>query len=145
MNRRLNRTLRLAAVPLVGLAAAPIAGLIDALILADAARAQDVPGIELCTRETSPDRRVGCLQSNIQYLHGLIAKNAADAQQKLAAATSAVGGLKGEVAALQNEIAAAKSEIAALKAALAAERASVEKLQAAVAKRAPAADKPAAK
>jgi hypothetical protein len=120
-------THRLAAIPLVCLVAGPILG--------DTARAQDVPGIELCTRETSVDRRIGCLQSNVQYLHGLIGKNAADAQQRLAAATSEIGAHKGEIAAL-------KAEIAALKAALAAEHASLEKLQAA-AKRAPA-DKPAA-
>ena len=114
--------------------------------LGDVARAQDVPGIELCTRETSAERRTGCLQSNIQYLHGLIAKSAADAQQKLGAATGEIGALKGEIAAL-------KTEIAALKAALAADHASLDKLQAAAAKRAPdksiadkpAADKPAAK
>jgi len=115
----------------------------------DIARAQDVPGIELCTRETSAERRIGCLQSNVQYLHGLITKSATDAQQKLGAATSEIGALKGEIGAL-------KSEVAALKAALAAEHASLDKLQAAV-KRAPdkpadkpagdkpAADKPAAK
>ena len=104
------------------------------LILAGAARAQDVPGIELCTREPSVDRRVGCLQGNIQYLHGLIGKNAADAQQKLGAAT-------GEIAALKGEVAALKADLAALKAALAAAQASLEKLQAAT-KRPPAADKP---
>lgn len=104
--------------------------------LGGAVRAQDVPGIELCTRETSADRRTGCLQSNIQYLHGLIAKTAADAQQKLGTAANEIGALKGEVAALKNEI-------AALKAALAVAHASIDKLQAAAAKRAPA-DKPAA-
>ena len=121
-------THRLAAIALFCLAAGPILG--------EAARAQDVPGIELCTRESSVDRRVGCLQSNIQYLHGQITKSAADAHQKLVAATGEIGALKGEIAAL-------KSEIAALKAALAADHAGLEKLQAA-AKRAPPADKPAA-
>ena len=106
---------------------------------ADRVRAQDVPGIELCTRETSADRRTGCLQSNIQYLHGLVAKTAADAQQKLGAAASEIGALKGEVAAL-------KAEIAALKAALAADHASLDKLQAAARRPPdkPAAEKPAA-
>jgi hypothetical protein len=47
--------------------------------------AQDVQGIELCTRETRLDRRTGCLQSNVEYLQQLIAKNALDSQQKLAA------------------------------------------------------------
>jgi chromosome segregation ATPase len=110
-------------------------------VIAAPARAQDVQGIELCTRESSADRRIGCLQSNIQYLHGLIGKTTADAQQKLGAAASEIGALKGEIAALKNEV-------AALKAALAAEHAGIEKLQAALARRAPAekpaSDKPAA-
>lgn len=122
------RTACLAAIWLFGLAVG--------LSAHDAARAQDVPGIELCTRETSADRRTGCLQSNIQYLQGLIAKSAADAQHKLGAAANEIGALKGDVAAL-------KSEIAELKAMLAAAQASIGKLQAAAARRAPA-DKPAA-
>jgi len=86
-----------------------------------AARGQDVVGIELCSAEKQMDRRTGCLQSNIDYLHKLITKNAADAQQKLTAANGEVGALKGEVAAL-------KTEIAALKAALAAQQARIDKL-----------------
>jgi septal ring factor EnvC (AmiA/AmiB activator) len=74
--------------------------------------AQDVQGIELCTRETRLDRRTGCLQSNIEYLQQLIAKNALDAQQKLAAANR-------EIAAQKDAVAAAAKEIAALKDALA--------------------------
>jgi septal ring factor EnvC (AmiA/AmiB activator) len=91
------------------------------------ARAQDVQGIELCTRETSMDRRTSCLQSNIGYLQGVIAKNAAEARQKLATATGEIGTLKGDVAALKGEVAAAK-------AALAAVQAHLDKLEAAVAK-----------
>ena len=100
-------------------------------LLAGAAQAQDVKGIELCTHETRMDRRTGCLQSNVEYLHGLIAKTAADAQQKVNAASAEIGALKGEIGAL-------KGEIAALKATVAAAQANVEKLQGS--KRAP--DKP---
>src|SRR5438132_11012428 len=77
-------------------------GLATVLLLAcGAARAQDVQGIELCTHETRMERRTGCLQSNIDYLHRLIAKNAADAQQKLNAAAAEIGALKAALAALQ--------------------------------------------
>ena len=103
------------------------------------ARAQDVPGIELCTHETSMERRTGCLQSNVQYLQALIAKNAAAAQQKLNAAAGEIGALKGEVAGL-------KSEVAALKGAIAALQTRLDRL--AAPKRAPSvppAEKPAAK
>jgi septal ring factor EnvC (AmiA/AmiB activator) len=109
--------------------------------LAGAARAQDVVGIELCSAEKQMDRRTGCLQSNIDYLHKLIAKNAADAQQKLNAANGEVGALKSEVTAL-------KTELAALKAALAAQQTRIDKLQPpkpAVPLDKPAPDKPAAK
>ena len=106
------------------------------LALPGAARAQDVVGIELCSAEKQMDRRTGCLQSNIDYLHKLITKNAADAQQKLNAANGEVGTLKSEVAAL-------KTEIAALKAALAAQQARIDKLQ--PPKPAVPLDKPAAK
>ena len=108
------------------------------LVVTAQARAQDVPGIELCTRETGIERRTGCLQSNVEYLHGLITKNAADTQQKLKAAAGEIGALKAEIAAL-------KGQIAAINAALAAAQASLQKLQAAVAKREAPADKPAAK
>jgi len=75
--------------------------LIGLLVLCDAARAQDIPGMELCTRETKMDRRTGCLQSNVEYLHQMIRKNAADAQQKLSAANSEIVALKAALASLQ--------------------------------------------
>jgi endonuclease/exonuclease/phosphatase (EEP) superfamily protein YafD len=96
-------------------------GCLAVLLLAGSlARAQDVTGIELCTHESRMDRRTGCLQSNVDYLHKLIAKNAADAQQKLSAAA-------GEISAL-------KATVATLQAAVAAQQASVDKLQAAAKK-----------
>jgi hypothetical protein len=99
--------------------------LVGVLLLAGGvARAQDVPGIELCTQETRMDRRTGCLQSNVDYLQKLIAKTAADAQQKLNAAASEIGALKAAVATLQ---------------------ASVDKLQAAAKKPDAPASKPDAK
>jgi len=102
-------------------------GCLAVLLLAGSlARAQDVAGIELCTHESRMDRRTGCLQSNVDYLHKLISKNAADAQQKLSAAA-------GEISAL-------KATVATLQAAVAAQQASVDKLQAAARK--PDASKP---
>jgi TolA-binding protein len=106
------------------------------LALCGTARAQDVQGIELCTRETSMDRRTGCLQSNVQYLQSVIAKNAAEARQKLGAAAGEIGALKGEVAEL-------RGEAATLKAALAALQARVEKLETAAKPPAKPGEKPA--
>jgi septal ring factor EnvC (AmiA/AmiB activator) len=103
------------------------------LLAGSLARAQDVAGIELCTQESRLDRRTGCLQSNVDYLHKLIAKNAADAQQRLSAAAGEISALKATVASLQ-------AAVAALHAAVAAQQASVDKLQAAARK--PDAPKP---
>src|SRR6266852_7672375 len=75
--------------------------------------AQDVPGIEICTRESRLDRRTGCLQSNVEFLQQVVTRNALDAQQKLVAANR-------EIAALKEQSAAATREVAALKDALAA-------------------------
>ena|ERR1700716_1582644 len=108
------------------------------LLAGGVARAQDVPGIELCTQETRMDRRTGCLQSNVDYLQKLIAKTAADAQQKLNAAASEISALKAAVATLQ-------ARVAALQAAVAAQQASVDKLQAAAKKPDAPASKPDSK
>ena len=111
-------------------------GCLAVLLLAGSvACAQDVPGIELCTQETRMDRRTGCLQSNVDYLQKLIAKTAADAQQKLNAAASEISALKAAVATL-------RASVAALQAAVAAQQASVDKLQAAAKKPDAPASKP---
>jgi chromosome segregation ATPase len=87
------------------------------------ATAQDVPGIELCTRETRMDRRTGCLQSNIEYLQQLLGKNSLDFQQKLAAANR-------EIAAQKEQLAAANRDVATLKDALATLKARMDQAQA---------------
>jgi hypothetical protein len=91
--------------------------IIVAVLLADvisppasiiAAQAQDVPGIEICTRESRLDRRTSCLQSNIEFLQQVVARNALDAQQKLGAANR-------DIAALKELLAAANRDIGVLK------------------------------
>ena len=84
--------------------------------------AQDVPGIEICTRESRLDRRTSCLQSNVEFLQQVVSRNALDAQQKLAAANR-------DAAALKDMLAAATADIAALKGALAAAQAKIDELQ----------------
>ena len=66
--------------------------------------AQDVPGIEICTVERDLNRRTSCLQSNIEFLQKQMTKQAADAQQKLAAATTEINNLKGAVEVLRTRI-----------------------------------------
>src|SRR2546423_12061274 len=65
------------------------------------ARAQDVPGIEICTVEKTMERRTSCLQSNIDFLQKTIIKLAADHQQKLDAANRQLESVKSTVASLQ--------------------------------------------
>src|ERR1700712_1780557 len=70
-------------------------------MLTSAARAQDVPGIEICTVEKTMERRTSCLQSNVDFLQKTITKLAADHQQKIDAANRQIEGLKSSVASLQ--------------------------------------------
>ena len=65
------------------------------------ARAQDVPGIEICTVEKTMERRTSCLQSNVDFLQKTISKLTADHQQKLDAANRQIEGLKANLASLQ--------------------------------------------
>jgi hypothetical protein len=65
------------------------------------ARAQDVPGIEICTVEKTMERRTSCLQSNVDFLQKTITKLGLDHQQKLDAANRQIEGLKSAVASLQ--------------------------------------------
>src|ERR1700738_5495770 len=41
----------------------------------EAARAQDIAGIEDCTRTSGLDKRTGCFQSNVNFLQRLVTKN----------------------------------------------------------------------
>lgn len=68
------------------------------------ARAQDVPGIEVCTVEKTMERRTSCLQSNVEFLQKTVAKLTLDHQQKLDATNRAVEALKANVATLQKAV-----------------------------------------
>src|SRR5213083_762959 len=81
----------------------------------DAGRAQDIAGMEDCTKTSGLDKRTGCFQSNIEYLNRSIAKNAADMQQKLSAANAEIGELKRAVAGLQANVAGLQTNVATLK------------------------------
>jgi prophage DNA circulation protein len=68
------------------------------------ARAQDVPGIEICTVEKTMERRTSCLQSNVDFLQKTITKLGMDQQQKLDVANRQIEGLKGLVAGLRKTV-----------------------------------------
>jgi len=67
-------------------------------------RAQDVPGIEICTVEKTWERRTSCLQSNVDFLQKTIAKLNLDHQQKLDAANRQIEALKATVVSLQKTV-----------------------------------------
>ena len=67
-------------------------------------RAQDVPGIEICTVEKNMDRRTSCLQSNIDFLQKTLTKSSADYHQKLDAANRQIEALKATVFSLQKSL-----------------------------------------
>ena len=53
------------------------------LLIAAPLRAQDIVGLEDCSKTQGVDRKLGCLQSNVNYLNDQIRKRDADAQAKL--------------------------------------------------------------
>jgi hypothetical protein len=79
-------------------------GLLVFMLGAGIARAQDVPGIEICTAEKTMERRTSCLQSNVEFLQKTVAKLALDHQQKLDAANRQIDALKVSVVALQKVV-----------------------------------------
>jgi hypothetical protein len=84
------------------------------------AAAQDVPGIEICTRESQLDRRVSCLQSNVEFLQQLISKSTRETQQKLNSAAREIETLK---------LLVATANMAELRERLADMQAKIEQLQ----------------
>ena len=100
-----------------------IAGLV-VLVLTTvvSAAAQDVPGIEICTRESQLDRRVSCLQSNVEFLQQLISKSTRETQQKLNSTAR-------EIAMLKELLAVASANMVELRERLADMQARIEQLQ----------------
>ncbi len=74
------------------------------LLCVTQASAQDVPGIENCSAEKAMERRTGCLQANVNYLHAQLNKAGAENRQRLDAANKEIAALKETVAKLQTGI-----------------------------------------
>lgn len=74
------------------------------MLLAEAARAQDVPGIEICTVEKDMVRRTSCLQSNVDFLKKTMTQAGVDSQRKIDAANRQIEALKANVIALQKSV-----------------------------------------
>jgi formate dehydrogenase assembly factor FdhD len=68
------------------------------------AQAQDIAGMEDCTKTAGLDKRTGCFQSNVNFLHQLVTNNALDARQRLNAANNEIVALKAALASLQTTV-----------------------------------------
>src|SRR4029079_13149720 len=51
--------------------------------LLSAAAAQDIRGVEKCTAEAQMERRTGCLQANVEFLHQALMKLERDTREKI--------------------------------------------------------------
>jgi esterase/lipase len=88
-----------------------IALVLTFLLLPQAARAQDVPGIEICTVEKTMERRTSCLQSNVDFLQKTITKLSIDNQRRVDAANRQIDALKATVASLEKLVEEQKKAI----------------------------------
>jgi len=84
---------------------AAIAALTAPMLMQAELRAQDIPGIEICTVEKTMERRTSCLQSNVDFLQRTVTKLASDYQLKLDAANRQIEALKAAAVALQKTVA----------------------------------------
>jgi hypothetical protein len=71
------------------------------LLATDLAQAQDIAGIEDCTKASGLDKRTGCLQTNVNLLQQMLMKNALEARQRINAMQNELFALKATVASLQ--------------------------------------------
>ena len=91
------------------------AALIVGLLLSPAA-AQDIRGVEKCTAEAQMDRRTGCLQANVEFLHQALTKLERDTREKINTLTRDLAASRTEIATLKSTVAKLDSELAQLKA-----------------------------
>jgi hypothetical protein len=80
--------------------------MVAALMLAGmaAATAQDIAGVEDCTKTSGLDRRTGCLQSNVNFLQRTMTRNALESHRRLQAAEGEITALRAALAALRKQM-----------------------------------------
>jgi BMFP domain-containing protein YqiC len=79
------------------------------------AAAQDIRGLEKCTAEAQMERRTGCLQANIEFLHQALTKLERDTREKINALTRDLTASRAEIGALKATVARLDGELAQLK------------------------------
>ena len=78
--------------------------------------AQDIRGIEKCTAEAQMERRTGCLQANVEFLHQALAKLERDTREKINALTRDLAASRTEIATLKSTVTKLDGELAQLRA-----------------------------
>jgi hypothetical protein len=81
-----------------------IAAIVPLMLTSAKLRAQDIPGIEICTVEKTMERRTSCLQSNVDFLQKTVTKLTGDYQQRLDAANRQIEVLKAAAVSLQKSV-----------------------------------------
>jgi hypothetical protein len=71
------------------------------ICIGSVAQAQDIAGIEDCTRTSGLEKKTSCLQANINLLQQILTRHALDAQQRLEASRNEIIALKSAVTSLQ--------------------------------------------
>ena len=100
----------------------PISGIstVGLVLLAGAvmspAAAQDIRGVEKCTAEAQMERRTGCLQANVEFLHQALIKLERDTREKISALTRDLAASRAEIASLKSTVAKLDSEMTHLRA-----------------------------
>lgn len=75
------------------------------------ATAQDIVGLEDCAQARGPDKKIGCLQSNVGYLYGLIKKNETAAQARAREDAAKLGAAIARLDALAADVERLKARI----------------------------------
>jgi hypothetical protein len=79
------------------------------------ALAQDIRGVEKCTVEAQMERRTGCLQANVEFLHQALGKLERDTREKINALTRDLAASRAEIAALKSTVTKLDSELRQLR------------------------------
>ena len=74
------------------------------LVCAAAASAQDIAGVEDCTKTQGLDKRTGCLQSNVNFLQRTMTRNASEAHRRLQAAEAEIVALRSALLGLRRQL-----------------------------------------
>jgi BMFP domain-containing protein YqiC len=78
--------------------------------------AQDIRGVEKCTAEAQMERRTGCLQANVEFLHQALMKLERDTREKINALTRDLAVSRTEITTLKSTVTKLDSELAQLRA-----------------------------